>query len=161
MIYAGVDPGKSGAIAIIDSENIAPDNITIYDIPLIGSEIDFKELNEILKTIVTKEHFLVLENVHAIPGAGAMQSFNFGQTVGALKSNLMCLNIRHKLVTPKSWQKVLWEGTPIQTNGSKNDTKATSMLAAQKWFPNTKFLKSKDGRIDAALIAMYARLTFK
>jgi hypothetical protein len=54
---------------------------------------------------------------------------------------------------------VCWQGVPVQQKNGKNDTKATSLIAATRLFPNQKFLKSKDGQVDAALIAKYLELT--
>ena len=85
--------------------------------------------------------------------------------------------ISHTFVQPKKWQSI-WEGVPIQKvpTGKKNkkgepmyktDTKATSLLAVQRLFPNIDLRASErckiphDGIVDALLMAEYCRRNFK
>jgi len=147
----------TGGIAILKEDN----TLELHEIPLIAKgHPDFKALAEIFRNIAAQPHFAILENVHAIPGAGAMQSFNFGQILGAKKALLASLNISHALVAPKIWQKTAWVGVPDLEKNGKRDTKAMSLIAATRLFPNQKFFKSKDGLIDASLMAFYSKATY-
>ena len=158
MKHWGVDPGKTGGIVSINDAG----KVEYFEIPKIGTEVDFQALSDIFENIAKEPHFLVLEDVHAVPKAGAMQSFNFGQILGAKKALLSAFKIRHTMVQPKAWQKLIWTGIPnMKKSDGKNDTKAMSYLAFQRLFPNEKVAKSKDGLIDAALMAMYSKLTYK
>jgi len=158
MIHVGIDPGLSGAVAILKEDG----KLEIYDIPLIAKGVpDLRGLADIFKKISEQEHFVVMEDVHAIPGAGAMQCFNFGAIVGAKRALLEAFHLRYARVAPKTWQKQMWVGVEnLKKPDGKNDTKAMSLVAATRLFPNETFLKSKDGRVDAALIALYAKFTF-
>lgn len=158
MIYAAIDPGLTGGIAILHENG----KLELHEIPLlVKGIIDYDALADIFRYISNQDHFLIMEDVHAIPGAGAKQSFNFGQVVGAKKALLSAFRIKHAMVQPKTWQKLAWTGVPnIQKSTGGNDTKAMSLVAATRIFPDKKFLKSKDGLIDAALIAFYNKTTY-
>lgn len=158
MHFIGIDPGLTGGLVVLKPD----DTLDLYEIPqLVKGVVDYEALANIFKEIAKKPHFVLMEDVHAIPGAGAMQSFNFGQIVGAKRAFLQAFGLKHIMVTPKTWQKTAWEGVPIvkKANG-KNDTKAMSFIAATRLFPNQKFLKSKDGLIDGALIAFHGKTTY-
>ncbi len=155
MKYISCDPGLSGFFAVIDTESDAPDKLTTYPMPRIGDEVDARTLRDILIEISKGEHHLVMEEVHSVPLSSAKSNFNFGRNVGVVQGLLHALNIKHSFMTPKEWQKLVWRpGQMVKKANGKNDTKAESFMAAQRWFPNTKFLKSKDGEFDSALIAM-------
>lgn len=162
MRYLGIDPGKTGGIAIIDTEDmVATDKLKVYDIPRIGLEVDVKGFRDLLVELTRGDHHLCMEEVHTVFGSSAKSNFNFGQVVGLTKGLLLALNIQHSFVQPKAWQKEVWRsGQVVKKADGGNDTKAESLLAAQRWFPNTKFLKSKDGRVDAALIALYGKIKY-
>jgi len=118
-------------------------------------------LVEIINGYTSEPHFFCLENVHALPGASAGSSFSFGRTLGAKEAILVALKATFQKIAPKKWQSVVWEGIPnMKKPNGQNDTKAMSLLAAQRLFPNQKFLKSKDGLIDAALMAKYLELSY-
>ena len=68
MIFIGIDPGVSGAVAIIDGEKIFVSNVPIIE----GNkhkEIDAASLVDILKENIneTSKCLAALEKVHAIP----------------------------------------------------------------------------------------------
>ncbi len=164
-VYIGIDPGKTGGISVL-----LPDGSRqFFTIPVIGKEVDLKEFNRIIASLITDnpDHWVGLERVHAVPGSGAAQTFEFGWICGVLEAILVANNARWEHIAPKTWQKVIWEGVPKQVKSSGGtDTKSTSLIAAQRWFPDEKFLppdagprktKAHDGLVDAALIAAYMR----
>ena len=88
MRIFGIDPGLSGAIAILEDDKV----LDVVDIPVMSEEKNKKQLNsahlaqyiennilDVNKTIV------VVEQVNAMPGQGVTSMFNFGQTFGAIK----------------------------------------------------------------------------
>ena len=157
----GIDPGKSSFICRIT------DDIVCFDrIPMIGEEIDLRALNACFLAI-PKPSYAVIEDVHSVFGSSAKSNFEFGRVVGMLESFLVSSNIPYTKVQPKKWQSQMWIGVPIQTKADgKNDTKATSLLSAQRIFPNVDLRKSERARIadhnkvDALLIAEYCRRNF-
>lgn len=155
--YIGIDPGKTGGIAVIDSST---GELHAYDIPRLGSEIDPRGILEIYQKYTSEPHLFALEDVHALGGIAASSNWSLAHSLGIKEAMLYAANASFIKVAPKKWQSIAWQGVPVKrkTNG-KTDTKATSFIAAARLFPNHKFLKSKDGQIDAALMAKYLELT--
>lgn len=167
--YIGIDPGMNGGIAIL-SQDKPPQ---LLKMPLLAKvEIDVRFISELLFSI-SNVH-VVIEDVHSVFGASASANFSFGFGCGSLFAVLKVLDVPFTKVQPKAWQKEMWQGVkPIEINTGKQnkngspkykiDTKATSLLAAIRIFPNVNFLASErskkphDGLIDAALMAEYGR----
>ena len=171
-LFVGIDPGKSGAIVILDEQGeIAHKQV----VPTIGKEYDAQAVKDILLEYDSGSNCTIhamLEDVHAIQGsAGGTSNFNFGQGKMLWHMGLVCLEIPHTLIQPKAWQKEAWEGVPIQykpgSSKKTKDTKATSLLAAKRLFPKADLTKSEkakvphDGIVDALLIAECCRRKFK
>lgn len=170
-LYIGIDPGDKGGVVVL-----YPDKPPIlHKMPLIeDEELDIIKIFEYLDQPDYEVH-VAIENVHSIFGSSASSNWKFGFDCGQLFALLKISGIPFTKVTPKSWQKVMWEGVkPVlildkdkkNKDGSqkyKIDTKATSTLAALRLYPNVNFKPSKhykndhDGLIDAILIATYAK----
>jgi hypothetical protein len=168
----GIDVGKRGSIVVLQ-ENFLP---IIYNIEIIGNEIDINGINNFLLNYIDQSH-CVIEDVHSIFGAGAKSNFQFGRALGIIEGIVSSLGIPYTKVAPKKWQAEMWQGIrPVEIytgkkkkNGeakTKIDTKATSAIAAKRLFPNVDFRKSdrskkdSDGAIDAALMATYCVRNF-
>ncbi len=142
-MFVGIDPGKSGAIAVIDAEGC------------FVSVVKLKETEQDIWTWMVKElgigygksgHFAVLEKVGAMPRQGLSSTFKFGVSYGFCRGILTANRIRFEEVTPAKWQGALG----CRTKGDKNITKA----AAQRLFPTVKITHAN---ADALLLAEYAR----
>lgn len=151
MLTIGIDPGKSGAIAFLSSADSR-----VYDMPLKkipGSkkkEIDLYKLQKILKECFVGSADIYMEKVHAMPSQGVTSMFSFGRTVGRIEGILSCLSDNLEYVTPQAWKKHF---------DLIKQPKIESVLLAREKFPHLsdKLLKSKDGRAEALLIALYGR----
>jgi hypothetical protein len=169
-IYIGIDPGKNGYITIFYKEKFF-----FYPIPLIGGEYDVNTLSEVFKTSIFSNYsnvYCVIEDVHAIFGASASSTFSFGFGIGLLEGILTTLKIPFTKVSPKKWQKQMFEGVPNMTKPSstgktmKSDTKGMALIAAKRIFPdidlrdNDKCKKAHDGKVDSLLICEYAKRNF-
>lgn len=161
----GIDPGIQGYMVILDLESRAViDSYGLQFLP--DGQFDAVACYTWLSNIVKSHNAVItrcrLEAVHAIFGASAKSTFQFGRCVGALEAFLTLSNIPFKPVPPKTWQKVLWEGIRPIVKGGKVDTKATSLSAATKLFPQHDFRRSPrcknmdDNKVDATLLAYYA-----
>lgn len=143
MIYIGVDPGKSGAIAFLD-----PDTNKTW---VVRCSETLKDLHDALMDVAVDCEgmaYCILEQVHAMPGQGVSSTFKFGQSYGQLEALLICSGIPFERVTPVKWQNALG----CRSGGDKNITKAK----AQELFPNMKITHKT---ADALLLAEYARRT--
>lgn len=145
MIYIGIDPGKDGAMALIDPEQgieqIFPFDRKVYADAL--SEISY----------FPRECICCLERVGAMPGQGVTSMFKFGENFGFIQGLLTAYSIPYELVTPQRWKKVF---------GVTKD-KNSSIDVCKRLFPSVKLRRTNrckadhDGMAEALLMAEYAR----
>lgn len=162
-IYGACDPGINGGIAFI----LADGSLELYTIPKVGNKVDYRELASLLSKYRGGDVYFCIEDVHSIFGSSAKSNFSFGLIKGFKMGVCFESGYSVDLVPPKKWQKEIWNTTDIVKKGNgRTDTKATSLLAAKRLFPNESFLKGSrskkpfDGLYDAALIAEYCRRKF-
>ena len=142
MIYIGVDPGKNGGIAIIDSDGVIA-------FPF-SEERLLIELDGIAQEY---ECICYLEHVHAMPKQGVSSTFNFGMNFGFIQGVLKAYAIPYELVTPQKWKKEF----------SCTSDKNTSIEVCKRLFPcvnlkaTDRCKKDHDGMVEALLIAEYGR----
>ena len=142
--YIGIDPGKSGALAIIHASG----NVEI--VPFDAAQYSLK-----LARICTGEYPVTccVEKVGAMPGQGVVSMFNFGHNLGLIEGLLQAYGISYQLVPPQTWKKEF----------SLSSDKAKSIEVCQKLFPDVSLLatersrKPNDGMAEALLMAEYAR----
>ena len=109
MKIIGIDPGLSGAIAILENNKV----LNIFDIPVMSEgKKNKKQLNSALLVNYLRENIsnneevaVVVEQVNAMPGQGVTSMFNFGQTFGAIKGICAALNLPIFFVRPSKWKK--------------------------------------------------------
>lgn len=159
--YIGIDPGKSGAIVVLDSGAHILEKIVT---PTIGKEYDIQKMRDILMQY--QDSSVTLENINGHVAQGRTTAFVMGQGLGIWKGLLMGIGMGHTLVTPQTWQKEMHHGVPVQYKAGKKkkkDTKKMSLIAVQRLFPNADLRKSDkatnphDGICDAMLLAEYGR----
>ena len=182
MKYIGIDPGKDGGIAVIEDNKL-----TTYIIPrLKKGVVDEEQLDKLLfelkyhpdwEDMNPQDCMCVLENVHSVHRSSANSNFQFGDINGLIRGMLISNRIPFIRIEPKEWQKEAWRGvSPIKINTGeklksgepkyKIDTKATSLIAAKRLFPNETFLATErskvphDGLVDAALMAFYCKMKY-
>jgi len=140
MIFIGVDPGRSGAMAVVNGRgqvlHIVKNNSTERD--LWQSLCDWAAL--------TPRSYAVIESVHSMPKQGVASSFKFGVSYGFLRGLLIASGIRFTEVSPVKWQTAM----RCRTKGDKNVSKAR----AQQLFPRLHIVHAN---ADALLLAEYAR----
>tara|TARA_B100000959_G_C14909023_1_gene594306 strand:+ start:722 stop:1171 length:450 start_codon:yes stop_codon:yes gene_type:complete len=134
----GIDPGKSGGIALIPLDDRD-------DLPIATSmsRLTEREITDwICSENVTRCY---LESVHSMPGQGVKSMFTFGQSYGFIRGVLIARHIPFETVTPLKWQTAL----RCRSKGDKNITKAR----AQELFPMID--KITHATADSLLIAEY------
>ncbi len=161
--FMGCDVGKNGAISLIAEDKSI---IWNFQMPKNSNEIDVNRLSTFLKFHKRFVSHCVVEDVHSIFGAGSKANFQFGRSLGLLEGVLIASKIPFTKITPKNWQSVIWEGVqPIEVNTGKKtpqgnikyktDTKATSLIAIKKLFPEANLTasdrskKPSDGIVDS------------
>ncbi|MBU2685660.1 MAG: hypothetical protein KKF27_20655 [Gammaproteobacteria bacterium] len=148
MLFIGIDPGKEGAIAVIDK--IQQIHFLI-DWP--GDEIEAANTIRTIKDVRKDCHFkAALEKVHSMPKQGVSSSFKFGTNFGIWKGILASFQISFIEPTPQIWQKGVVKKAQDET---------PKLAAARRIWPNAELMGPKggikDGRCDALLIADWCR----
>ena len=146
-LFVGIDPGRSGAIAVVDATGAALGTILLKETDQDVWEWMLKMLG--IGATARPGHFAVLERVGAMPRQGLSSTFKFGTSYGFCRGLLTANQIAYEEATPVSWQTAM----KCRTKGDKNVTKA----AAQRLFPTVKITHAN---ADALLIAEYARRTW-
>ena len=153
MKIIGVDPGLSGAVAILKDKKI----LNLFDMPVMSEgKKNKRQLNSALLVSLLKENIkdsdevsVVVEQVNAMPGQGVTSMFNFGQTFGAIKGICAALNLPIFFVRPSKWKKHF---------ELLNSSKDSSRTKAIEMYPNlsNQLAKKKDvNKSDAILIARF------
>ncbi|NBW67803.1 MAG: hypothetical protein EBR47_03690 [Betaproteobacteria bacterium] len=153
MRHIGIDPGLSGAVAIISD-----DSLKVFDMPIMTvdrngkakRQVSANELAELLYTFSGKDCHVYVERVSAMAGQGVTSVFSFGRSFGMIEGILAALKMPVTFVAPATWVKGVGRGPG----------KDASRARAMELFPlQQEFFKrvKDDGRADAALIAHWGR----
>lgn len=168
VICLGIDPGKKGAVALIDeNEEIVyftkTNRPVIYDAPVIDKNISPNLINKIIGEIrrqFNNEYLIIgcLEQVATMPSDGHSGAFTFGRGYGYWEMAMICHGIRFFNPRPTKWQTEIF-GRTIGKN------KDSSRAVAIKRWPNIAEMfhaKSDDGRSDACHLGVFGiRSEFK
>jgi len=153
MIIFGIDPGVSGAIAVLKNGRI----VEVYEMPtMIDGKKNKKQVNGAEVTnIINKESNneknikIVIEHVTAMPGQGVTSMFNFGQSFGVIKGISAALRLPIHFVRPVKWKKYF---NLINTNKDASRTKVIEIFP----YISSKISRKKDSnKADSILIAKY------
>jgi crossover junction endodeoxyribonuclease RuvC len=153
MKIFGIDPGLSGAIAILEKKKV----LSLFDMPVMAEgkknkkQLNSAQLVDIIRenSIGDDEIVVVVEQVNAMPGQGVTSMFNFGQTFGAIKGVCAALNLPIFFVRPSKWKKY------FELINSSKDSSRTKVI---EMYPSlsSQLAKKKDvNKSDAILIARY------
>lgn len=143
MIYIGIDPGVSGALAVLSEGREA--QVMTWD-----PEAYRDALRAV--SVAGEGAVACLEKVSAMPKQGVTSMFNFGENFGYIRGLLEANGIPYELVTPKKWQK---EFSVTDKNGP--------IEVCKRLFPGVSLRRTEkcrndhDGMSDALLMAEYAR----
>ena len=152
----GLDPGSSGGVAILETNNDKLPKIVFFlKMPIIS--MYGKKIIDIKKLFVSISNFEVdvsiIEKVHAMPRQGVTSSFQFGRSFGALEGLAYLLAKRVDYVAPVVWKKYLGIGSSKQDSLDMARLKFGSNPVWEK--------KSNDGIAEASLLALYWISKFK
>lgn len=162
MKVLGIDPGKSGGLAMYEDTSYP------VAIPMLitGKEIDFGDIiawlwREIIPhgSLADAIDFAVIEKVGAMPKQGVVSMFSFGFSTGAMHGLMAGLGIPRRIVHPRTWKTLILAGTAKDKNAA--------IAHVVKAYPNTNILatarsrKPHLGMVDAICIAEWGWRTFK
>jgi len=145
----GIDPGASGAIALLVGGVL----ISVHDMPTVTVERNKAQKRQVCPAGLSllmqqlSPHRATVEKVGAMPGQGVSSMFSFGRSVGIIEGVLAAKQIPVTFTTPQAWQK--------QSGAAKG--KDGSRQRVMELFPSQAHLFARvkdDGRADAVLIAL-------
>ena len=156
MIVAGIDPGKSGALAILHGDN----SVEFFDVPrmkLRGKDVPaYAEWSTSwsMALALAGVDKVVIEDVGSRPGQGVSSMFKFGRTLGFAHAIILGLRPRPAVIfsTPAQWKAKL---------GLLNSDKGASREKAIGLCPSAESRLARvkdDGRAEALLMAYFGRL---
>ena len=153
MKIIGIDPGLSGAIAILENNIV----LNIFEIPVMSEgKKNKRQLNSAMLVNLLKENInndeevvVVVEQVNAMPGQGVTSMFNFGQTFGAIKGICAALELPIYFVRPSKWKK------HFELINSSKDASRTKAIEMYPKLSNQLSKKKDVNKSDAILIARF------
>ena len=153
MKIIGIDPGLSGAIAVLENNKV----LNIFDMPIMSEgkknkrQLNSAQLVKLLKDNILKneEISVVVEQVNAMPGQGVTSMFNFGQTFGAIKGVCAALGLPIFFVRPSKWKK------HFELINSSKDSSRTKAIEMYPSLSNDLARKKDVNKSDAILIARF------
>lgn len=157
MIVAGIDPGKTGALAILYGDN----TVEFFDVPCVklkGKDVPAYaewQTNWHMALVLSGVDKAVIEDVASRPGQGVSSMFKFGRTLGFAHGIVLGVRPRPavQFTTPAQWKAKL---------GLLNSSKGASREKAVSLYPSVESRLTRvkdDGRAEALLIAHYGRLS--
>lgn len=147
----GIDPGVSGAVALLDSHG---DLLDVRDMPCLPSgpagrdEISAAGLAAIVREWQPARAFV--EIIGPMPHDGAKQAFGFGVSKATILATLAVLEIPVDLIAP-----AVWKRHARISAGKEGDPKGAARVEATRRWPARAdlFCRVKDhGRAESALI---------
>lgn len=151
----GVDPGFTGALALVDGPSV----IRCWRVPLRASkgkpQVDLQALATIVGelAIVHGCTTAILEDVGAMPGQGVVSMFRFGLVTGMLRGILAANRFSTILIRPAAWKAVL--SLPVGKDNARR--LASHIFGTDQWWP----LKRDHGSAEAALIGYVGQRLLK
>jgi crossover junction endodeoxyribonuclease RuvC len=149
MIIIGIDPGLSGAIAVLTDGQFT----AVHDMSVVTKGAGRKEVNpaELYKIIASGMDAregceAVIEKVAASPQMGVSSAFSFGHSFGCCVSCVAAHSIGHVLVGPAVWKRYF----------KLDKDKELSRALAVRMFPTAPLnLKKHSDRAEALLMARW------
>ncbi len=153
MKIIGIDPGLSGAIAVLHNKKV----INLYDMPVMAEgkknkrQLNSSQLVNILTDNINgdEEVIVVVEQVNAMPGQGVTSMFNFGQTFGAIKGVCAALKLPIFFVRPSKWKK------HFELINSSKDASRTKVIEMYPTLSSQLAKKRDVNKSDAILVAKF------
>ena len=154
----GIDPGLYGAFAVIRRHGGKPPSLVrVVDSPTIdnGRGLDPVGMSELVFEYADEDTAFYVEKQQPFHIDSRQACFTTGQRYGYWLAALMIARAKYTLVQPRTWQSKfgIW-------NSFAKTTKQASLTLARSYFPGVDF-EQKDGRSDAALIAVFGCLQWQ
>jgi len=147
MIILAIDPGITGALAILDTSTR---DLSVCDMPVLDGDVNPHQLRAVIRAHTPS--LAVIEHVHPHPKEGVSSVWRFSAAFTTARTVVTLLDIPTILVTPAKWKRIMGvKGGP--------EGKEQCRRLAIEMFPalSGMFARKKDhGRAEAALLVVYA-----
>lgn len=143
-----IDPGLSGAIALVDTDAGA----SVWDMPTMGrgkgtkQRVNMADLCGIIARCHADEG--VIEDVSAMPGQGVTSMFSFGESFGIAQTAIVAANLPIHRVQPRKWK-------GHHNLGPDKDQARTRAIELFPDLADQLARKKDNGRAEALLIALW------
>ena len=163
MIVAGVDPGATGAIFVLDTETRA---MWCYDMPTVEyidskrrklQRVDPRSAQQVMtghELVNGRIDAACVEKVGAMPNQGLSSTFAFGRAAGVIEGVMACHAATITTLRPQEWQQIARVKGGEQVKDNARARAAALFPEKAEWFKR----KKDSGRADAALIAYAAAI---
>lgn len=149
MNILGVDPGATGALAVISQNK---EYVRVFSF----ADMTERQVADFFESQALDKCHCFLERVHAFPGQGVSAMFTFGRHYGFVRACLISQRIPFDEVDPPVWQRGLSLGRAFPTKAQR---KTAHYQKAQQLYPHVNMKKPA---ADALLIAEYGhRVLFR
>jgi crossover junction endodeoxyribonuclease RuvC len=153
MHIVGIDPGLTGAVAVLTTDGSLEG---LYDVPTLTlrtsrgtrQEYDVPGLVGLLAPYTGSQTHVVIEEAQAMPGQGTRSMFTIGLGMGIWLGVLAVLQLPYSRVRPQIWKKAF---------GLGKDKKASRLKAMQLYPAADLRLRKHHGRAEAVLLARYGQ----
>ena len=153
MIFVGIDPGLSGALAVLTADGRL---LEVHDTPVtevVRGKRTMRRMAAIQAAELVRklgdDVFVTWENVHPMPGEGVVSAFSFGLGLGIWLGIIASRKLPSQPVAPRTWKQA------FGLLGLEKD--ASRVVAARLWPEASLNRKMDHGRADALLIAEWGR----
>ena len=150
-MHIGIDPGLSGAVAILDDTGVL---MALHDVPTltlrtsrgVKQEYDLPGLAHLLAPYAVPGVHVFIEESQPMPGQGVRSMFTIGVGFGLWLGVLAALAVPYSRIRPAMWKRAMGVGKD----------KEQCRLRAQQLFPSADLrLKKHHGRAEALLLAYH------
>jgi len=158
MTTIGIDPGLTGAIAVLDDEGVVR---CLYDMPMVarstGRVLEVSAPAAVVMLRPDPEIFhwrgiqVWVERVGPMPKQGVTSVWSFGRSLGVLEGVLAALGLPYHLVAPAKWKR------HHGLIGRDKDCARTLVLQQHPSLADRLSRKKDIGRAEAILIAQYGQ----
>ncbi len=158
-VFIGIDPGFSGAMAVIEGRN-GEAQFQVHDAPILDvsgrRHFNLPAMVSILGQWRDRPGVVrvFIERVHSMPGSSGRSMFVFGEGYGVWQGIAAAFEYAIERVEPARWKGRMMDGMGKDKDAARFRA-ALLFPALAKQFAR----KQDDGRAEALLIAEYGRRT--
>jgi len=157
-LYIGIDPGSTGALAVIHGDRVTVFDMPISARPIGGTVVDDDALIGLGRLLATLgPEFATLEHTWGIRGQGGSSQYKFGDSAAAVRVAIKAAGIPVHMAAAIKWTTALRCGSDKEAHRKLAMQLVPLDVALFTPRRGVVTLEQCKGRADAALIAEYGR----